>query len=473
MKKSILFVLLFSLLAVACTNVDFGEVNTNPNNPSVPLASAILLNGQRSMGDTYSGTRPSLYVQYLSNEQYEDESLYKTQRFNYATYYSAITNLNKVISLNTDPETAEIVARTQGSNANQIAVSRLIKAYYFHHMTDRWGVIPYTTANQGLENKFNAFDSQLDIYNALFVEIESAIAQMDSGSGPTGDIIFNGDMAKWEVFGNTLMLNMAMRLSKKEPVLGKTYFDKAIAGGVIASNSDNIYYPFIASEDYDNPWEDRFKTRSDYLISKPFADALIGSGTNTNPEDPRLVKYADLAVDTNIYNGAPYGNVNSDTKQFSLITSNVIKNQTAKGYLYTYAQVLLHMAEAAQLGWITTDTAENYTKNGIKASMEQWDVATADIDTYISGIGGFNGQEDIAYQKWVALFLQGYEAWFEWRKQGGDQVALTKPAAALTDGIPNRHAYPLSAKGANEENYNAAVTLQGADNLDTKVWWAQ
>ena len=130
------------------------------------------------------------------------------------------------------------------------------------------------------------------------------------------------------------------------------------------------------------------------------------------------------------------------------------------------------MAEAAQLGWISSDTAENYTKMGVRASMEQWGVETADIDTYIAGMPAFEGQKTIAYQKWVALFLQGYEAWSEWRKQGDDQVALSKPLAATTDGIPQRQAYPLSAGSANEENYNAAVAEQGEDDLDTKVWWA-
>ena len=470
MKKSIIFVILLSLLITGCTDVDFGETNRNPNNPSAPLASAILTRAELNIGNTYSDTRPSLYVQYLSNEQYEDESLYVTERFDYAGYYSAITNLNKVIKINTDPETAlEVIS--QGSNANQIAVSRLIKAYYFHHMTDRWGMIPYRTANQGLESKFNVFDSQLDIYNGLFTEIEEAIAQIDSGIGPTGDIIMKGNMAKWKTFGYTLMMNMAMRLSKKEPALAKNYFAKAINGGVISSNQENIYYPYIASEDYDNPWEDRFTTRSDYLISKPFADALIGSGTNTTPEDPRLPKYASISEDTQVYNGAPYGNSNSATASFSLITKNIIDNQTAKGYIYTYAQVLLHMAEATQLGWSTSKTAEEYTKDGITASMEQWGVNASDINTYITSRPAFTGQKEIAYQKWVALFLQGYEAWFEWRKQGVDQVSLTKPSAATTLGIPNRHAYPLSAESANEANYKVAITTQGPDNLDTKVWW--
>jgi hypothetical protein len=177
------------------------------------------------------------------------------------------------------------------------------------------------------------------------------------------------------------------------------------------------------------------------------------------------------ATATNTYNGAPYGESNSDTKAFSFITNEVIKNSEAKGYIFTYAQMLLNMAEAAHLNWTTADTSENYYKKGIKASMEQWGVDTTAADAYVMSRPAFNGLKSIAYQKWVALFLQGYEAWFDWRKHGVNQVKLTKPVAATTAGIPNRQAYPLSAISSNKKNYDEAVSLQGKDDLDTKVWW--
>lgn len=471
MKKSIFILILLSLFTFSCKEVDFGDTNIDPNNPSTPLVQGLLAGGQTAMGFTYSDSRPSLYVQYLSNEQYEDESLYVTERFDYSVYYFAMTDLNKVIELNTD-EATKATSLAGGSNANQIVVARLVKAYLFHHMTDRWGMIPYMTVNQGLASKFNAFDSQLTIYNELFSEIESAIAQIDNGQGAVGDIIFNGDMNRWRTFGYTLMMNMAMRLSKKEPALAQTYFNKALAGGVISSNSENIFYPYLALEDYDNPWEDRFQTRSDYLMSRPFVRALVGEGTIINPEDPRLTKYADKSANTGIYNGAPYGSINSATGTFSLITKDIIKNQAAKGYLYTYAQMSLHMAEASRLGWLSGDS-QDYINQGIRASMEQWGVESSAIDTYIDERYSLGGQKEIAYQKWVALFLQGYEAWSEWRKQGDDQVQLEKPILAVTEGIPNRQGYPLSALSTNLDNYNAAVAEQGEDNLDTKVWWAK
>ena len=37
--------------------------------------------------------------------------------------------------------------------------------------------------------------------------------------------------------------------------------------------------------------------------------------------------------------------------------------------------------------------------------------------------------------------------------------------------IPVRHAYPQTESELNGTNYDAAVSSQGADNLDTKLWW--
>ncbi len=38
--------------------------------------------------------------------------------------------------------------------------------------------------------------------------------------------------------------------------------------------------------------------------------------------------------------------------------------------------------------------------------------------------------------------------------------------------VPGRIPYPDNEPSFNLENYNAAVTAQGPDNLYTKVWWA-
>lgn len=469
---------MLSIVLFSCENVDFGDMNIDPNNPSNPSTAALMTSAQKAMSGYLTTTTTNHYVQYLSSGQYPEESQYATVNFDYSALYTSILVVfQRIEELNLDPNTS-VSAQANGSNNNQIAVSKILTAYTYQLMTDRWGMLPYTEALQGVDNIFAVYDTQEVIYDGLFNTIDEALAMIEIGQpGPTGDIILGGDMSRWREFANTLKMNMALRLSRRFPAAGgyaATKFNEALPGA-ISSNADNLYYSFLADENNDNPWEDRFLApsfRKDYLLSDTFVERLIGSGTDTDPEDPRLEKYAEPAESTLTYVGAPYGVENGNTPDYSFITLDVIHNPTAPGYFYTYAQVAFAKAEAVELGWISGSAATFY-EEGIRASMEQWGVDSADIAPYIAA-NPYVNTASIAYEKYVALYLQGYEAWAEWRRFGDDAPALTAPATALNGtGIPQRQGYGTNANASNEENYNAAIAVQGPDNLDTVLWWAQ
>jgi len=473
-----LLVSFISISIISCDNADFGDINIDPNNPSDPSTASLLTSAQVSLSGYTTATTPNLYVQYLSNGQYPEESQYATVNFDYGAYYTnVLVVLDRIIELNIDENTST-EASVNGSNDNQIAVAKILRAYTFQMMTDRWGMLPYSKALQGLENIFASYDTQEVIYDGLFNEIDEALALIENGeAGPTGDIILNGNMGRWRQFANTLKMNMAIRVSKRFPSPGgyaSTKFNEAMSG-VIKSNDENLFYPFLPEENNDNLWEDRFLApnyRLDYLLSDTFVDFLIGNGTPSSPEDPRLEQYAVPSETSGTYVGAPYGQENGNTQDYSFITPDVIYNQEAPGYIFTYAQVAFNMAEAVDLGWIVGSPASFY-EEGIMASMEQWNVDSADANAYITA-NPYNGLEDLAYEKYVALYLQGYEAWAEWRRFGSYAPNLSPPATALSGtGIPQRQAYATNASASNEENYNAAVSQQGPDNLDTQLWWAQ
>ena len=473
MKKITQKILLFTasiLLMYSCNTVDFGDINTDPNNPSTPSSSGLLANALRSLPGHLTNTTAILYAQYTANGQYPDESRYGTLNWSYYGWYSgALRDLQEVITLNT--------ASTSGSASNTVAVATLLRAYYLHNMTDRWGMIPYTEALKGLDDTFPALDSQETVYRGVIGEIDTALGMINGNGNPDGDILFGGNMTKWTKFGNTLKAIMALRLSKKNAAMSdypKTKFNEAI-GGAIKSSSENMYYTFLSDDNNDNPWQDRYvdSGRTDWLMSDVIVDYMIGTGTDTAPQDPRLHKYADPLVGTNKYVGADYGAGNDLVANYSLPTTDIIYSQTAPAYIFTAAQIQFSMAEAAVLGWMGTPAdAATYYNAGIQESMNQWGVAAADATAFIASAPYVNMQS-IAEQKWVALFLQGYEAWAEWRRIGGP-ATIVKPANQLqgTD-IPQRQAYSSTTPSINKENYDAAIAAQGPDTLDTKVWWAK
>jgi hypothetical protein len=68
------------------------------------------------------------------------------------------------------------------------------------------------------------------------------------------------------------------------------------------------------------------------------------------------------------------------------------------------------------------------------------------------------------------MFEQGLQSWFEWRRTG--YPALTPAEDGQNGGkIPVRVNYPSDEYATNPANVAAAVSVQGADDLNTKVWW--
>lgn len=475
--------LFMGVMAVSCNPGDFGTLNVNPNEPSEANTAALLTAAQTSLpggvigqGTILTVSYPNLYVQYLSDKQYTENSRYSTIGFNYGSIYTGpLDNLQLIININSDSATAK-EAQVYGSNENQIAAATILKSYLFLHLTDRFGDIPYTEALKGRENFRPAFTPQQEIYYDLFEKLKEASDMIDPSGTIEGDIMFGGNMEQWRIFGNTIRLVMALRLSEVDEQKGIDEFNDAFNDGVISSNDENVVYNYEEDNNHDNPWEDAFETRLDFAISEPFANTLLDLG------DPRIEVYADPAAASGTYVGMPYGV--SESEAGAVANSSIsflgeqMRQQTSPTYIYTYAQVLFSLAEAAHRGWIGGGdaAAADYYYDAIKASWEQWGVFNqASFTTYIAqtevAYTPGTAMQKIALQKWIALFLNGYEAWAEWRRLDYP-VLEPAPASLNPEGIPVRQAYPAFEATLNSANYNEAVNrMTGGDDLNTPVWW--
>ena len=133
------------------------------------------------------------------------------------------------------------------------SVLRIYRVYLMSIITDTYGDAPFSEAGLGfLEGKFNPkYDKQEDIYNAFFLELEDAVNKIDPTKDKvTGDLIYAGDVTKWQQLANSLRLRFAMRISNVNPTKAQTEFENALAanGGVItdASSDALIKYMTIA-----------------------------------------------------------------------------------------------------------------------------------------------------------------------------------------------------------------------------------
>ena len=151
------------------------------------------------------------------------------------------------------------------------------------------------------------------------------------------------------------------------------------------------------------------------------------------------------------------------------ITARGIK--IAKGVIMTYPELQFILAEASQKGLIS-GTALTFYENGVKASFDYFDTKMPDTYLTQSGVSLSSGNPlvKIATQKWISLFYHGMESWADWRRSGLPEL---KPGQSNLNGdrIPSRFLYPLSEQALNSANLSAAVSRQGADDINTKVWW--
>lgn len=475
LKKAVTASLLVVLL-VSCD--DFGNMNVDPNNPSEVRTELLLTNVQREMSTVSGAVIGNLWVQFMAETQYDDDSRYSNVSSNFNGWYTGpLMDLQTIIELNTDEGTRDDVL-SGGSNNNQLAVARILRAYYFQMMTDRWGMLPYSDALQGGDNFSPSYDTQEEIYLDLISELNEAVAQMDDGAGVNGDIIFQGNMGAWEEFANTLRAKIALRMADtNQSGLAADEFADALESGVI---SEDVMYPYLNESANENPWYSRFDTRTDYAISDVLGDYMI------ELEDDRILRYADPAPDyytdgeeitfDNI-RPMPYSTSNpGDITNASIsFPGEAIRAQDASLPIITIAEVYFAMAEAVERGWIA-GSAEEYYLNAIEASWEQWDVY--DEDTFAAYVAqaevaydSGNWEEKIGTQKWIALYPNGYEAWAEWRRIGYPELSPHQSPLNASGEIPVRQTYPSSESQINTENYEEAVNQQGDDTSDTNLWW--
>ena len=490
---------LMVLFVVGCTD-KFEEINEDPNNAVSVESGYILTYAQKSLIDNlrdewFGGRGTQLLCQHWSQRNYPDEDRYaiRTTTINNAwrAFYRTIMNLDKIIELNTN-EATKNDALASGPNEHQIAVAKIMKVWIMNIITDTWGNVPYTEAFLANANRQPKFDSQQDIYTAMIEELKEAATLIDPANGDLtiGDIIYGGDVAKWEKFANSLRLRIALRMSKRNaaPLAEVAALP---ASSFFTSNDDNAVFKYLTASPNQGPIYEAFfvSARNDFTITKPFVELLAGRNDalngKTNPFagifDPRLAiwSYPTSGAD---YIGMPYGMDDAQTKAYAPNCPDYSANPSIVhtpdfGYaLMDYAEVCFIMSEVNS--WDQT-----WYQNGIRASMEFWGVANADITAYLAAVPAAN-QENVLTQKHIALYMQPEQAWFEWRRTGFPKTLINPGEITHVSGgnniiftplegnaIPRRMWYPVEEQGVNKENYTAAVEAQGPDALSTRVWW--
>ncbi len=511
-SKSFIYPLLAGVLLWAGCTKDFDEINTDPNNPKVVPSSSLMTNAQKNLMDDirdewFSGRQSYLYAQYFAQRTYTEEDRYSLRQTTNNTYwiliYNDIKDLQEVIRLNTDP-TTKVQMAAYGNNENQIAAARILKAWAFQVLTDAYGDIPYTEALQGESILTPKYTPQAEIYADLIKELTEASNQINVNEPvfTQGDIIYGGDAKKWKKFANSLKMRVALRASNVPGWNYRQYIQEAVAAGVFESNDDNAIFQYIGRAPNNSPLYDAYYTggRNDFTLSSTFVNLLKGENdvlnAKTNPFqgllDPRLEIWADPR-DGKTYQGMPYGIPSSQASTALRGSAINLKNGNSVVLAADLPQVFMDYAEVCFILSEVNGFSQDWYTKGVQASLEYWNGLSvgfnkedfsASIEAYLAKLPPAN-QETVLTQKYIAYFLQGYEAWSlirrtgypktivrpgEFNYQGADGTKYTFEPLVGSD-IPNRLTYPVSEQTLNPNNYGAARAAIGNDALNTRVWW--
>ncbi|GHT74144.1 hypothetical protein FACS189456_5310 [Bacteroidia bacterium] len=467
--KKLLLLSAVAVIFAACEGLD--DINVNPNATEKPQPAYLLTGVEKQGADLYWGGNANigtslLFVQHWAKIQYPEGDRYEfsnssgevTTIWN-TGYATLVTDLNTILAF-PDAE----------ANPNYKGIALTLRSWVFQLLTETYGDIPYKEAGQSLVPVYN---TQKEVYTGILADLTEALLKLDPAAGSVkGDVVYGGDIAKWRKFAASLQLRIALRIADRESALSKSTIDGLNLTELIGSNAETFKFTFSNSPQH-NPQAAAFDTRDDYRISKTVVDKL------TALSDPRLPIFAQMPKDTDIYVGAGNGLSNSDAQNQGLSRTSLpgryFLTPTAPAVIYSYAEVLFNLAEAVERGYIIGN-AVNYYNAAITASLEQYEIASADIATYLaqpavqysSAAGGW--KQAIGEQKWIALFGQGPEAFTEWRRLDYP-VLVAGPASVLDGKIPLRLFYPGTEQSLNRTNREQAVASQGADELTTRLWF--
>lgn len=478
MMKKNKIALLLSALLIMCGCSDFEEINVNPNNPpTVPanlLLPTVISTAVSSMTGSGNGAAGQ-FMQYINYTGGNNESF---GRFNitgasfreeWNAPMRSVKDINQILNI------------AEKNNQPQYqAIGLICKVYVLSLMADTYGDIPYDEAGKGDVTglEFARFQHQEEVYGLMIADLEKAnqlLKTLRAGATISDDILFDGNASKWRKYANSLKVRILMRQSAKKNVVADiaAIFNNPGEYPVFTSIEDQATLVYNNTVDFYKWYIQPKNLPSDgsgVIFGDNFrvSEAIVNALQTKN--DPRLTVYVaptKKSFEANkanpslpyVYRGQPAGL--SATEQNALdkddysVLSRTIRGEN-RAFVMSFAELQFLKAEAILRGMITGNASDEYVK-GVRASMQKWSaISSASIDAYLLRPDVVLSStlnvalEQIATQAWLDNFLNGFEAFANWRRTGYPHLVV---GASVLSPIPVRYIY-----SDNEQNNPNLIT---------------
>jgi hypothetical protein len=488
-KTFILFVTSGILLSTSCKK-DFKEINTDPNRSEAALPEALLT---PALWDVV--TRNNTRALRLNNELMQDhvttidgDEIHRyvirpgESDYMWNNWYQQLTNFKDMYS-----------RADKLNNKTYMGIALICDVYVSSLLTDTFGDVPYSEANQGKAGVYQPkFDTQHSIYMDLFKKLEEANTLLASGNAltldqiaydpiygrnlPAGTTAADGSpivINSWRKFGNSMYLRLLLRASGKAESGAIAKMQEVVSNTsqypIFTSNIESAVLRYTSVPPYTSAFYTyrAFDFNGDNGLSEFFINTLNGWN------DPRRTKWASL--DGGTFIGIPSGYARGQVPERRSSYLANLMTEPLLGNIMNYPELQFILAEAALKGYIPGDT-KSYYETGVTNAITFWGltVPAGQLSNPEIVWNATESQdikmEKIHLQKYYTLFFTDFQQWFEYRRTG--HPFLPKGAGLQNNGqMPARFKYPVYVQSLNSANYTSAVSLFGADDLNTRMWW--
>lgn len=473
------------MLMSSCVDGLDDNYNKNPKQATQVPGVTLMSSAQRSLARAFVSTSVNLnpfrlWVQQLAETTYPDETRldFVTRQINNAFWNTLYRDVLRDLQESKKTISANALL-SEGGKGAQTGAIEVQEVLAWSTLVDNFGDIPYSEALDYNKPR-PKYDDDKAIYDDLIKRLDAAIVNLNKEDAElgddfaSGDLIYHGDLDKWQRFANSLKLRLALTIADADQAQATAMVNQLTAAGAmyISSNDENASLVFDKTSPNTNPlWEDLVQSgRTDFIATDFFLKAL---NNGTAMPDPRLDDYFNEVKGVGGYKGGISGNPHNFV--FSL-PGDKLRDQQFPGTLMSYTETEFLLAEAAARGLNVDGTAAEHYKAGIIASITEWGNSEAEAEAYAllhpyTAGAGFTeaAKEQIGTQKWIALYNQPVEAWKEYRRL--DYPKLTLPVNAVLTAIPKRYTYPIPEQNLNTTNYNAAKSAIGGDETTTAIFW--
>lgn len=476
MKRIFFSIIVLSTIMLSCTK-NFEDFNTDKKHPSEVPGIHLFANAQRALGDQEASTNVNLNIfklwsQYWTETTYTDEANYdivtrtiadNTFRVYYRDVLMDLKDAKKAFEAEEVQGTEALAAK-----ANRLYIVDIMEVFVYSKLISIFGNVPYSEALDVNNNIFPGYDDGLTVHKALIERLSADINGISgSESFATGDLYFGGDADMWKKFANSLKVKLGMLLADVDNGLAKQTVEAAYTGAFSMGEDCRLNYEGGSNS---NPlYQDLIQSgRHDFVPANTIVDIM---NTLTDPRRPYYFTYLEGTTD---YVGGEYGFSNNFSQRSHI--ADPIQEPTYPMILLDYTELAFLLAEAAERGYSVGGSAQAHYNSGIESSILSWGGTQDEVDAYLAqtnvayGTATGDWKQKIGTQAWIALYTRGLEGYTSWRRLDYPILNIA-PTLTNYNEIPTRFTFPIREQTLNAENYAAAASAVGGDELTTKLYW--